>query len=132
MLDAQALSRHNEVMRRIVIGIGTTRPDHDPCIACGCAGYTGEQPYPKNLTNYLENVLCWTAAKDKDPQKAIEAATWRIVEKLFLTGKIDTPLLEHIRILIKPRYRGYEFQSSSLVVRSHWLISASNMLLNEV
>ncbi|RKY28318.1 MAG: hypothetical protein DRP83_00935 [Planctomycetota bacterium] len=80
----------------------------------------------------MEQVLCWAAAMHATPQKAIEATTWRIVEKLFLQGKIDSPDLEHIRILVKPRYRNYEFPSPSLIVRSHWLISTSNMLLNEI
>jgi len=119
-------------MRRIVIGIGTTRPDLSPCIVCGCAGYTGDAPYPKNLNSYLENILCWTATRHTDPQKAIEATTWRLVEKLSLSGHIKTPELNHIRILIKPRYREFDFEPPSLVVRSHWLISTSNMLLNEV
>lgn len=119
-------------MRRIVIGIGTTRPDLDPCIVCGCAAFTGQEPYPKTLNNMLEHVLCWTATMNSDAESAIKAVTWRLVEKLYLSNQIDSPDINHVRLLLKPRYRGLEFSCDLLVVRSHWLISASNMLLNEL
>ena len=119
-------------MRRIVIGIGTTRPDKQPCIACGCAAHTGQEPYPKTLNNLLEHVLCWTATTHDDAETAIKAVTWRIVEKLYLVNALTSPELEHVRILLKPRYRNVALPCDTLIVRSHWLISASNMLLNDL
>ena len=119
-------------MQRILIGIGTTRPDHAPCVVCGCAAYPQEAPYSKKLDAYLDHVLCWTATTGDDPVDAINAVTWRLVEKLYLAHRIPEPELSHVQVLVKPRYRHHELEPVKEVVRSHWLISTSNMLLNEL
>jgi len=119
-------------MRRLIIGVNTTHPSRPPCIACSCVGYTGCLPYPQTLKTYLKHTLGWTFTQHQDPQKAIQAAAWRTLEKLYLNRYITNPNFDNIRLLLKPRYRKYEksFESEVLIVRSHWLISTANLLLN--
>jgi hypothetical protein len=130
MLTLQEVYKRKNSTRRLVIGINTTNPKQTPCIGCGCVAYTGEDPYPKNLNSYLKHTLFWTATTDPNPANVVTALTWRLIEKLYINEYIKDPAPSSVRILLKSRYKDYEFEFPSLIVRSHWLISTSNMLLN--
>lgn len=120
-------------MRRLIIGANTTHPKKSPCIACACAGYTGCLPYPQTLKTYLKHVLYWTTTQHNDPQKAIQAAAWRVLETLYLRRYTAAPNFDNIRLLLKPRYEDHiqEFEPEILFVQEHWLISTANLLLNK-
>lgn len=120
---------------RFLVGLAI-KQDEPVTVAATC-WYQRTRPhfstYAMTLSHMREKLLALVHTVGPDVETTVDAALFRVAEKLYLKEKIANPDNGDppIRVYVPPGFKDFTFKYPHEVKRNHWLLTGAKRALAE-